>query len=201
MRCPVIVVTGPIGSGKTTMAKVIAGTEGCLLMADPLAREVYEDDLLRENLKNMFGAGVFTSSGKVSRKKLGRVVFSGAGRIAELNGLIKPFVKRLITKRIREKQKTEKYIVLDAVLFFEYKFRFKVDLIVLVDAPGSVRVNRVMKRDGISRENALARIERQDYLRTGWAAADKRIDAAGSRKVTIKKAEEVRDLFLEEQGL
>ncbi|MCK4538633.1 MAG: dephospho-CoA kinase [Candidatus Krumholzibacteria bacterium] len=201
MRCPVIVVTGPIGSGKTTMAKIIAGREGCLLMADPMAREVYEEPLLRAKLKKVFGVGVLTPSGKVSRKKLGRVVFSGTGRIAELNRLVKPFVKRLVSERIREKQKTEKYIVLDAVLFFEYKFRFKVDLVVLVDAPGSIRVNRMMKRDGISRENALARIERQDYLRTGWAIADVRIDASGSKKDTIMRTEEVRDLFLKEQGL
>jgi dephospho-CoA kinase len=88
------------------------------------------------------------------------------------------------------------YIVLDAVLLFQYKFRFKVDCAVVTRASRATRVARIMRRDGLSRRDALARIERQRKLEGGWAAADVSISTGGSLARVRAEAARIRDRFL-----
>jgi dephospho-CoA kinase len=172
MRVPVIGVTGSIASGKTTVARLMAGDCGALIDCDELAGRALAAREVRTKLVAAFGARILGPGGHVSRRRLARIVFARDRDIDRLNRIVRPRVKRIITDEVRRRRARAPYIVLDAVLLFQYTFRFKVDFAVATRASGRTRLARIMRRDGISRAEALARIERQRRLEGGWAQAD-----------------------------
>ncbi|MCK4236272.1 MAG: dephospho-CoA kinase [Candidatus Krumholzibacteria bacterium] len=198
MRTPVIVVTGAIASGKTTVARVIAARGGAIVDCDLLAHRAFNDDGLKENLTIAFGRSVFTPTRRVSRARLGRIVFSDDSKMNRFNSLVRPFVKRIINNEVRKLEGVALYIVLDAVLFFQYKFSFKADLVVMTEASEETRLIRLMKQRGMVRGEALIRIERQRPLYEGWARADFTIRTDGPKKRVVDAAKKIRDRFLEE---
>ncbi|MCU0638915.1 MAG: dephospho-CoA kinase [Candidatus Krumholzibacteria bacterium] len=200
MGCPLIVVTGGIASGKTTVARVMAAAGGCLLDADTIARTVYRDPLVREKVGSEF-AGVLTPGGRISRKRLGRAVFGDPGALARLESIVKPHVKRTISGIIRQKSERERYIVLDAVLYFQYKFLFPADLSVQTRAAENIRAERLAGRDGMSAAEARARVESQRPLYKGWEKADITLDTSAGLGAVRKKAAEIRDGFLKSRGV
>lgn len=201
MKAPLIVVTGPIASGKSTVARVIAGRGGYLADADRIAHEILGEKEIAKKLFAAFGSAIFTPSGKVSRKKLGAIVFADPDSLDLLNRLIRPSLKKKISELIREKRQTEKYIVLDAVLYFQYKFRFRADLVVMTRAAEKIRIKRLEKRNNLSYEQALMRIKRQKGLARGWTKSDIVIDTSGSIRESDSAAAKVRDEFLQRMGI
>jgi len=201
MGCPVIVVTGGIASGKTTVARLMAAAGGCLIDADSIARSVYRDPGIRQKVAAAFGRGVLTPSGAVSRKRLGRIVFSDSKAMAGLDRIVRQTVKSTINGMIREKAAVERYIVLDAVLFFQYKFLFRADFSIQTRAAENIRIARLMDRDGLAREEAVMRIEGQRPLYEGWEKADITIDTSARLADVKRKTEEIRDEFLAIRGI
>ena len=198
MKVPLIVVTGPIASGKSTVAKVMAEGGGVYVDADMLAHAALEDPGFVEKLGEEFGAEVMGDDGKVSRLRLARIVFPDQKKLDRLNVLIRPYVKKLAREKLGELARTSKYIVLDAVLFLQYKFRLKADLVVLTDAPEEVRIRRMMRRNGFNRKEAELRIERQKGLFADWERAGVRLDTDIPLAGVRKEAARIRDEFLEE---
>ncbi len=195
-RVPVIGVTGPIASGKTTVARIIAAAGGALVDCDALGARALEAPEARGKIVAAFGAGVLGAGGAVSRAKLARVVFASDRNLERLNRIVRAPLKRIITDEVAKRRARAPYIVLDAVLLFQYKFRFKVDYAVVTRASRAKRLARIMRRDGVSRIEALARIERQRKLESGWAMADASIATNGSLARVRSEAERIRDRFL-----
>ena len=195
-RVPVIGVTGGIASGKTTVAKLIAGTRGVLVDCDSLGHRALEYRDVREKLVAAFGKGVLGPSGAVSRERLSRIVFASDRAIARLNRIMRPPLKKIITEEVLRRRARARYIVLDAVLLFQYKFSFKVDCVVVTRATRETRLERIMRRDGVSRAEALLRIERQGALHDAWARADVRIRTDRSLSKMRSEAAAIRDRFL-----
>ena len=198
MKVPLIVVTGPIASGKSTVARVIAEEGGVYVDADMLAHAALEEPGFIEKLGEEFGAEVMGDDGKVSRLRLAGVVFPDQKKLDRLNIIIRPYVKKLAKEKLKELAETSKYIVLDAVLFLQYKFRLKADLVVLTDAPEEVRIRRMMRRNGFDRKEAELRIERQKDLFGDWEKAGVRLDTDIPIAEVREKAARIRDEFLEE---
>jgi dephospho-CoA kinase len=196
MRVPVIGVTGPIASGKTTVAKIIAAAGGALVDCDALGARALEEPGVRASIAAAFGAGVLGAGGAVSRRKLARVVFESDRNLERLNRIVRGPLKRIIAGEVSRRRARARYIVLDAVLLFQYKFRFKVDYAVVTRASRERRLARIMRRDGVSRGEALTRIERQRKLESGWAKADVSIATDGSLARVRAEAGRIRDRFL-----
>ena len=196
MRVPVIGITGPIASGKTTVARFIAGSRGALIDCDALGSRALETAEARAKLVAAFGAGVLDGAGAVSHAKLGRIVFSSDRALERLNRIVRARLKRIITDEVLKRRVRAEYIVLDAVLLFQYKFRFKVDYVVATRASLATRVKRTIARDGISRAEAVARIERQKNLEDGWARADVVLVTDGSIARVKSEAVRIRNRFL-----
>jgi dephospho-CoA kinase len=201
MKIPLIVITGPIASGKTTVARVMADRGGVYVDADTLAHEALTDPRFVAKLGEEFGEEVLSGDGKVSRLRLAGVVFSDQEKLDRLNEIIKPFVKGLAEEKLRELEKTARYIVLDAVLFLQYKISFKADLVVMTDAPEEVRIRRMMRRNGFDREDAVLRIERQKDLFEDWKKAGLKLDTDMPLVEVRREAARIRDEFLARQGL
>lgn len=201
MKAPLVVITGGIATGKSLVASEFAARGGCLIDADELAHGALADPDFLKRLRSDFGDGVFTASGRASRKKIAGVVFLDQKELSRFESLIRPFVKKLIRAEISEKRKREKYIVLDAVLFFQYKFRFKADLVVRTTAPPEVCLKRMMARDGFTLREAGLRLERQRPLHADWARAEITIDTDRNERAVRKEASRLRDEFLRKQGL
>jgi dephospho-CoA kinase len=196
MSAPLIVVTGSIASGKTSVARIFGARGGVVVDCDRLAHRAYRDKAVRAALVDTFGECILTPSGRISRRRLGKLVFADDRALARLNRIVHPSVKRIISAEVRERRAGSRYIVLDAVLFFQYTFRFKADLVVRTEASVETRVRRLMRRDGMSRKEALRRIERQEQLSEGWSRADITIVTDGPRKKVERATAEIRDRFL-----
>jgi dephospho-CoA kinase len=201
MRRPVVVVTGGIATGKTTVAGIFADRGGVVLDCDEIGHEALEIDEVKKGIERVFGADVMTPSGKVSRARLGRVVFSDRRRLEELNAVIRPVLKDMIRDEVFALRRTAGYIVLDAVLYFQYKFRFKVDLVVRTVASKETRSKRLVERDGMTRKEALERMERQEYLEKGWRMADVTVRTGVPMPRLRDRVSRLRDRFLASRGL
>jgi len=201
MKSPVIVVTGGIASGKTTVAGVMAARGGALVDCDALAHAALARTAVKRQLVRSFGRSVLTRAGNVSRAKLRAAVFSSDERMRALNEIVRPHVTRIINDEVRRLRAVVPYIVLDAVLFFHYTFRFKVALTVVTEAPKTIRIGRLMRRNGLSRDEALERIEHQHYLERDWARADHTIGTAVARCTVERIAADIRDGFLARHGI
>lgn len=196
MRKPLIVVTGGIATGKTTVARVLAEAGGTVIDCDRIGHEALDRNEVRGRLVRLFGKRILTPSGRVSRTKLGRLVFEDQSKLDDLNRAIRPVLKRMISAEVMRRRTSAEYIVLDAVLYFQYKFRFKADLVVRTVASTATRLERLETRDGIDTREALERVARQEPCAAGWRRADISIRTDGPIERVIDRANRIRDRFL-----
>lgn len=159
----VIGLTGPTGAGKSTVSKALADA-GCVVIdADQVARIVVETDpdCLKE-LKQEFGPEIFRGDGRLDRKGLAKKAFSVADGSRRLNEITHPPIMRCIGQMMHDYfAKGHTILILDAPLLFESGAGALCEKIIAVTAPGEIRMNRIMERDGISREAAFLRMSAQ----------------------------------------
>ena len=193
---PIIVVTGAIASGKSTVAKILAGKDGALINADQLAHKALETDDVIDSVRMEFGDRVITDSGTISRGALGSMVLKDREKMEKLNRIVEPAVTGIVTRAVEEAAEDADYIVLDAVLFFKYTFQFREDLVIAAEASEETRIERLMQRDGLSREEAESRVKAQRYLYPGWEKCDIRIDTDRDLSELEAEAADMRNRIL-----
>ena len=152
-------LTGGIGSGKTTVAKIFELLGVPVYYADDASKRLYATNKdLMEALKNHFGEDVYTNE-QLNRSKLAAIVFNDAAKLDLLNSLVHP----LTIKDAEEwmQQQTTPYIIKEAALLFEAGSASVLDYIIGVSTPQPLRIKRAMERDGVGREEVLSRMQRQ----------------------------------------
>jgi dephospho-CoA kinase len=164
-------LTGSIGAGKSTVAKLLRDKGIPVLDADAVAREVSNSLEVRQDVSETFGAEFVLETG-LNRAKLAELVFAKPEARAQLNAIIHPRVRFEMNRLQQQLEKTGvAAVVQDIPLLFESKLEGLFDAVILVDAPLETRLARVMARDGISKEAFLARDAAQ------MPASEKRIHA------------------------
>ncbi|MBQ6430487.1 MAG: aminopeptidase [Oscillospiraceae bacterium] len=154
----VIGITGGTGSGKTTLLQAVKNRGGLCIDCDQLYHELLlRDEALLAALAARFP--IAFDGGVLNRKTLGRLVFADRDALAALNEITHAIVCREVRKTIRETEKT--LVAIDAIALFESGLNELCDVTVAVTAPEDVRIERIMKRDGISREDTIKRIRAQ----------------------------------------
>ncbi len=152
-------ITGGIGSGKTIVSKIFETLGIPVFDADTAAKKVMnEDEHLKNELQKEFGNEVYTN-GKLNRKYLADIVFNDVYQLEKLNALVHPAAIKMAVQWAS--QQTSPYVIKEAALMFEAGSGLNIDYVIGVSAPQHLRIQRAMERDNISREDVLARMNRQ----------------------------------------
>jgi dephospho-CoA kinase len=152
-------LTGGIGSGKSTIAKVFETLGIPVYYADEEAKRIMnEDEELRQQIIAHFGPGTYPS-GKLDRKYLANIVFNNKEQLELLNSLVHPATIRDSERWMQ--QQTTPYAIKEAALIFEAGSGANLDYIIGVAAPDALRIHRTMQRDNITRDEVLARMRKQ----------------------------------------
>ena len=152
-------ITGGIGSGKSTVAKVFEVLSIPVYYADDAAKRLMnEDEELKEKIQLQFGNEVY-KDGKLDRKYLSEIVFNNPEKLQSLNALVHPATLKDAEKWMH--QQSTAYSLKEAALIFESGAHEQLDYVIGVTAPAPLRIQRTMQRDGITREEVLARMNKQ----------------------------------------
>lgn len=161
--CTIVGLTGMSGAGKSTACKLFAENGWAVIDCDIVSRIVVEQGkpALRE-ISEHFGSDILLPDGGLDRKRLGDLVFSDEQSLNELNRLIYPYISYEIISRAEEYTVNGNMnILLDAPTLFESGADGFCDKIVSVTAPLKTCAARIMKRDGITAEQAENRLKSQ----------------------------------------
>jgi dephospho-CoA kinase len=186
-------LTGGIGSGKSTVSRMMAERGAVVIDADAIAREVVEPGgPAYEGVVERFGSGILSSDGRIDRPALARVVFGDEKALADLNALTHPAIGAVMAERMAAESATDHVVVLDVPLLVE-SGRNRPDLaaLVVVDAPEEVAVGRVVADRGMEPSEVRARLAAQATREQRLARADRVIDNSGSLEELSRQVDEV----------
>lgn len=199
MKNRVIGLTGQTGAGKSTVAG-FAKALGCRIIdADLVAREALESgsECLKE-LSVHFGSDILDKDGSCRRDVLARRAFSSRKNTELLNKTTHPWIIRRIKEYI-EKSVTDGLVIIDAPLLFESGADSLCGCVIAVTAPEQLRLERIMKRDGIPREDALLRIGAQQEELYYTSRADYIINGSEPEEKVKKHTEEIISKLLQKR--
>ena len=188
-------LTGGIGSGKSTVSFMLKEAGFEIVDADIIAKEVlvkYPEIL--EKVKVEFGAGFFDWRGEFRRKEFGNHIFRFPKQRKKYEEIILPYIKNEINDKLEELEKKKTSIViLDAPTLIENDLHKEMDYVILVWVDNNTQIQRVRARDGISREDAINRINSQMPLERKKDFANIVIE----NNDTLAKTKEQVDLLIE----
>lgn len=155
----IVGLTGGIGSGKSTVASIFSFLGAPVYEADVHSKKIIDTDKeLQAKLVEVLGSDVL-KDGRVDRPKMASLIFENKDLLKEVNGLIHPAVAKHFADWTA--QQTYPYVIKEAAILFESGSYKQCDRVIVVAAPREMRVERVMKRNGMSREDVLSRMDNQ----------------------------------------
>ena len=173
-------LTGGIGAGKSEVSAMLAAQGAVLIDADAIAREVVEPGTPGlAAVTSAFGTVVLRADGSLNREGLGEIVFSDPAKLESLNRIVHPLVGRRMTELERAAGQ-DAVVVHDVPLLAENDLRAGYDLVVVVDAPEDVQLERLTKKRGMTADQAQARMAAQASREKRLAIADFVVDNSGS---------------------
>ena len=196
---PVIGLAGGIGSGKTTIAHMLAGLGCGVIHADQDAHGVLNSKEVKEVIAQWWGGSVIGADGQVDRKKVAAMVFGSAAETNRLNGVIHPRVSAI------RQAKTAKFmadndiraVVWDVPLLFEVGLNRDCDAIIFVDAPLPVRLKRVADSRQWGEAELISREKLQFPLDKKQNMADYVVDnSSGEASASLRQVEQVLSQIL-----
>ena len=153
-------ITGGIGSGKSTVCKIFEVLDIPVYYADDRAKWLMNNDVnLIEGVKSVFGNKAY-ADGTLNRPFIADIVFNDKSKLAELNALVHPAVFQ-DGVAWNEANADAPYTLKEAAILFESGSYLTVDKIITVFTPKEIRIQRVLMRDGITREAIEARMDKQ----------------------------------------
>ncbi len=176
-------LTGGIASGKSTVVKMLLQKGAFVIDHDRLAHLAYEPGgPSYEALIRRFGTGVLASDGTVDRKKLGALVFRDPERLRDLNAIVHPVVLSGWRRKLAEieRRAPAAVVISDVPLLIEVGWQQSVDVVVLVYTSPAVQIERLMKRDGCTPDEARERLAAQMPMEEKRRFADLVIENDGT---------------------
>lgn len=153
-------LTGNIGSGKSTVIKIFEVLGVPIFSSDQVGRELYSREDVKQKLRSLFPEYNFYPQGIFQKSILAQLIFSDAKALQTVNELIHPLVEAEF-KKWSFGFMNEPYVIQESAILFENRLEYRYDKIILVTAPESVRLSRVMERDNVSKSQVLMRMNNQ----------------------------------------
>lgn len=167
-----IALTGGIGCGKTTVARMFQAHGIPVIDADEVVHILYNDPKIIEELTQLFGNEIY-ESGKINRQKLGTIIFEDEVKRATLTQFFQPRVNTYVNEKMNDYEKLgNSTIIYDATLIYEWGIENDFDLVIVVSTPLEERIKRICKRDNITEIDAHLRIQAQMPLAEKIKRAD-----------------------------
>lgn len=190
----IVGLTGGIASGKSTIARALREEPGLAVVdADRIAWETYRRGTdAYKRLVERFGPEILGPDGEIDRPKLGAIVFRDPEARRFVNGVVHPAVlQRLREIAERERDRGTQLLVIEAALLLEspHVDRSFFDYYVVVAVDPEEQLRRLMRRDGLSREEALQRVQAQTPQSEKLARADFVLWSRGSPEETVRRAQ------------
>ncbi len=187
-------LTGSIATGKSTVARFLAGRGARVIDTDLIAREVVEpgqpalDEIRRE-----FGDAVINGNGTLNREAMRRIIIHDESKKLLLNSITHPKIQGRVLDLIQEYNSASdtRPIIIDVPLLFEVGWDRFFPRIILAYAPRDVQVERLMERDSLDRETAMKNVEAQIDIEEKKDRATHVIDNSGTMEETRGRVEEL----------
>jgi dephospho-CoA kinase len=177
-------LTGGIGTGKTTVAKILEDLGAFVIHADSVGHDVYAPGTPGwQAVTDEFGRHIVADDGRIDRKKLGSIVFADPTALQKLNAIVHPLIRSEVQRRIatRRAAAPNQPIVLEAAILIEAKWHDVVDEVWIVVAPADDVIGRIAAERQLSDADVRARIASQLSDAERRTVADVIIDNTGSR--------------------
>ena len=161
MNKPLIIgITGGIGSGKSTLSKLLRAEGYSVYDTDLEARRLQnEHSTMRKKLIDMFGKDIYSEQG-LNRSALGKIVFAKPELLAKLTTIVHPLVLEDFNNWVINRF-PKKMLFIESAILYESGFNKLVDKVILITADEATRIERVVKRDGVTPEHVKARMANQ----------------------------------------
>lgn len=189
----IIGLTGGIASGKSTVSNMIKEIGLPIVDADLIAREVVgKGQSAYYKIVETFGDQILQEDGELNRVLLGSIVFNNEEKRKQLNGIVHPEVRKTMLARTEQYiQDGAKHVVMDIPLLFESKLTHMVEKVMLVYVNPETQLARLMARNNLTEDEALARINSQMPLKDKIPLADEVINNNGSLSHTNEQLIEI----------
>jgi len=190
----VLGITGSMGSGKSTVARMFKDKDCQLIDADKLAHESFNiGSVVYKKVIASFGRGILKHNNCIDRASLAGLAFASKASLTKLNKIVHQAVISDIRRRIKNSDK--KIIILDAALIIETGLKKIVDKLLVVKASRGMRILRSQKRLGLSRNEVSRRLKYQISQDEKIRLADFIIDNSGLISKTRKQVSEIRRML------
>lgn len=192
----VVGLTGNIGSGKSTVARILKDFGARVVDTDQIARDVVAPGTTGlDIIIKHFGVEVMNPDGTLNRRKVAQIVFSDPEALARLNGIIHPEIRSVLLDIISDyKEKADAaLLVIEVPLLFETGMNHLVDEAWLVTVDPAVQINRIITRDNTSMGEAKSRIAAQMPQKDKVLLADRVIDNSNGINETLIQVKKIWD--------
>ncbi|MBC7696656.1 MAG: dephospho-CoA kinase [Burkholderiales bacterium] len=153
----IIGLTGGIGSGKTTVAKLFE-TLGCAIYnSDERAKGLYFEPVIKQSIIHLLGNEAYLNDKEINRNYISKKIFADSNLLYQLNNIIHPAVKDDFIN-FQNRFPSEKLIIKESALLFEAEIYKELEYTILVTAPLEVKIERVMKRNSVLKEDVEKRM-------------------------------------------
>ncbi|PLR98268.1 dephospho-CoA kinase [Bacillus sp. T33-2] len=189
----VIGLTGGIASGKSTVSNMLIDMGLTVIDADIEARNAVEKgEKAYKEIVHHFGQDILAEDGTIDRGELGAIIFHDEQKRLLLNSIVHPAVReRMLIKKQNAEQQGEKAVIMDIPLLFESRLTYMVDKTIVVFVDQDTQLERLIKRNGFTEEEATARIAAQMPLSEKVKLADAVIDNNGTIENTKTQLQQI----------